>query len=87
VGANGLAFALRDKYPVTPGHTLVVPFREVATWFEASAEEQAAIFALVAEVKRALDRGPAPGREVVSDVIATGCASLAAARVALGRSR
>ena len=57
VGANGLAFAIRDKYPVTPGHTLVVPFREVATWFEASAEEQAAIFALVAEVKRALDRG------------------------------
>jgi len=46
-----------------------------------------AIFARVAEVKRAPDRGPAPGREVVSDVIAMACASLAAARVARGRPR
>ena len=56
VASNALAFAVRDNYPVSPGHTLVVPRREVATWFEATTEEQAAIFELVDEVRNALDR-------------------------------
>ena len=53
--SNDLAFALRDIYPVSPGHALVVPRRMIATWFEATAQEQGAIFALVDEVKRLLD--------------------------------
>ncbi|MBL8112676.1 MAG: DEAD/DEAH box helicase family protein, partial [Acidobacteria bacterium] len=55
VARNELAFALRDAYPVSPGHTLVIPFREVATWFEATIEEQMALLALVNVVKRQLD--------------------------------
>ena len=55
VASNALAFALRDSYPVTPGHTLIIPKREVATWFDATAEEQAAIMDLITEVKHALD--------------------------------
>ena len=55
VASNDLAFAVRDHYPASPGHTLVVPRREVATWFDATREEQHAIFDLVDEVKRALD--------------------------------
>lgn len=39
VAHNALAFAVRDKHPVTPGHTLVVLKREVATWFDATLEE------------------------------------------------
>ena len=31
VASNELALALRDSYPVNPGHTLVVPRRHVAT--------------------------------------------------------
>ncbi|MDB4989148.1 MAG: helicase-related protein, partial [Myxococcaceae bacterium] len=57
---NALAFAVRDKYPVTPGHTLVIPKRVVPTWFEANREEQDAIMRLVAEVKAALDLELAP---------------------------
>lgn len=34
---------LRDGYAVSPGHMLVVPRRHVATWFDATAEEQAAL--------------------------------------------
>jgi uncharacterized membrane protein len=30
VASNALAFALRDRYPVGPGHTLIVPHRAVA---------------------------------------------------------
>ena len=60
VAANELAFAVRDKHPVTPGHTLVVPRRIVSTWFDATVEEQHAIFALVDEVKAALDLAHGP---------------------------
>lgn len=55
VAANELAFAIRDANPVTPGHSLVIPRREVATWFEATPEEQIAIMALVTEVKDGLE--------------------------------
>jgi diadenosine tetraphosphate (Ap4A) HIT family hydrolase len=55
VASNELAFALRDRFPVSPGHTLVVPRRLVATYFDASAAEKTALWALVDEVKRALD--------------------------------
>jgi len=41
---------------VSPGHTLVVPRRQFASWFKATHEEQTAIFALVDEVKRQLDK-------------------------------
>lgn len=55
VAENGLAFAIPDGFPVSPGHTLVVPKRIVVTWFEATAEEKAAIVELIDEVKQLLD--------------------------------
>jgi len=53
--SNELAFAVLDGFPVSVGHTLVVTKRLVRTWFEASAEEQAALMALVNVVKEHLD--------------------------------
>lgn len=38
-----LTRVLWDGFPVSPGHALVVPRRHVATWFDATAEEQAAL--------------------------------------------
>ena len=46
VASNQLAFAIRDAFPVTAGHTLVVPHRVVPTWFEAKPEERLAILEL-----------------------------------------
>ncbi|MDB4930610.1 MAG: hypothetical protein JWM10_3094 [Myxococcaceae bacterium] len=61
VAANALAFAVLDRFPVSPGHALVVPRREVGTWFEATRDEQVAMLDLVDAVKRLLDaRSPAP---------------------------
>jgi diadenosine tetraphosphate (Ap4A) HIT family hydrolase len=61
VAFNDLAFAIPDPFPVSPGHTLVVTKRVVATWFEASRYERLAIVDLIEEVKRLLDgRTPAP---------------------------
>jgi superfamily II DNA or RNA helicase/diadenosine tetraphosphate (Ap4A) HIT family hydrolase len=35
--------ALWDGFPVSPGHLLIVPARHIATWFDASSEEQQAL--------------------------------------------
>lgn len=55
VASNAHAFAFRDKYPVSPGHTLVVTRRVVTDWFGATDDERRAVLALVDEVKRQLD--------------------------------
>ncbi|MFO0588878.1 MAG: DEAD/DEAH box helicase family protein, partial [Polyangiaceae bacterium] len=55
VAHNELAFAIEDRFPVSPGHTLVIPRRLIVTWFDATPEERTALFALVDEVKRRLD--------------------------------
>ena len=52
---NELAWAARDSYPVSPGHSLVVPFRHCANFFDLTAEEVSACMALVAEEKKAVD--------------------------------
>jgi superfamily II DNA or RNA helicase/diadenosine tetraphosphate (Ap4A) HIT family hydrolase/SOS-response transcriptional repressor LexA len=75
---NDLAFAIRDSFPVSPGHTLIVTRRVVADWFAATSEERAAVFALVEQVKERLDEefhpdgynvgfnaGPAAGQTVM----------------------
>lgn len=71
------AVALLDGFPVTPGHTLVVPRRHVASLFDLPQVERAAVWALVAEVRSllaaelqtdaftiGLNDGPAAGQTV-----------------------
>ena len=55
VASNDLAFALRDNYPVSEGHTLIIPKRLVATWFDATDAEHGALMSLVEIVKQQLD--------------------------------
>jgi len=52
--ANAHAIALYDGYPVTPGHTLIVPKRHIASFFDATKEEQEAMFDLLTEMRRQL---------------------------------
>lgn len=54
VFSNSLVAALWDGYPVSPGHLLIVPKRHVATWFEASPEEQQAVWQAIEEGKQAI---------------------------------
>ncbi len=51
VAANDLAFAIRDIAPLFPGHTLVIPRRQVPDWWAASTDERFAIFALIDVVR------------------------------------
>jgi diadenosine tetraphosphate (Ap4A) HIT family hydrolase/SOS-response transcriptional repressor LexA len=55
VGGNDLAFALRDSFPVSPGHTLIIPRRHVASWFDATPEERDAILALTDVLRARFD--------------------------------
>lgn len=54
VAANDLAFAIRDGFPASPGHTLVVPRRLIPDWDSATPAEREAILALVDTVKQDL---------------------------------
>lgn len=55
IRSTSLSFAIYDKFPVSSGHTLIIPKRLVKTWFEASLEEQQDLFNLVNQVKSILD--------------------------------
>lgn len=57
---NRLTYARLDKYPVSPGHVLVLPKRHVVTWFDMTLDEQNAAMRLVDRVKAYLDVEYAP---------------------------
>jgi diadenosine tetraphosphate (Ap4A) HIT family hydrolase len=48
--------------PLKPGHTLVVPRREVASWLDLTPAELAALWAVCHTVGRAIDAAFSPGR-------------------------
>lgn len=51
---NDLAYAMRDGFPVTDGHCLIIPFRHVETYFELSEREILACNALLLQTKQQL---------------------------------
>ena len=55
-----LALAKRDGYPVSKGHTLIIPRRHVASFFETTEEERFAMLTLLDEMKAMLDREHKP---------------------------
>jgi ATP adenylyltransferase len=54
VASNNLAVAIRDGFPVTPHHTLVLPRRHVVDWFDLYRPARAAIERLLDEQRGAL---------------------------------
>lgn len=60
VAGNALAYAIRDTSPVSAGHSLVIPRRHVASFFDCTAEERSAMLALLDVLKAQLDRAHAP---------------------------
>lgn len=56
IAENDLAFALRDRKPVTPLHTLIIPKRHVETIFDASEAENEAIRQLALSSRAAIQR-------------------------------
>lgn len=48
-GANALAVRFDDGFPITPGHSLIIPRRHFGSFFEATAEERTALLSLLDE--------------------------------------
>lgn len=51
-----LALAQRDGHPVSKGHTLIIPRRHVASFFETTQDERQAMMKLLDEARAILDR-------------------------------
>lgn len=60
VDREGQVVAVNDAYPVSAGHTLVIPRRHVGSFFELDAGERAAMLALLDRAKARLDEAHAP---------------------------
>lgn len=61
IAQNTHAFAILDAFPVSPGHTLVIPRRHVGSFFDTTQEEKLALLELL-EVARAHFPLPLHGR-------------------------
>ena len=55
IAQNDLCFAMKDEFPVSAGHVLIIPRRHVADYFDLTAEEVAAMQAMMREIKSRLD--------------------------------
>jgi diadenosine tetraphosphate (Ap4A) HIT family hydrolase len=53
---NDWAIALRDGRPVSPGHTLVIPARHVASLFDTTSQERTATFSLIEAAQQQLQQ-------------------------------
>ena len=51
---------LWDGYPVSPGHALVIPRRHIATWFDATRDEQTALLEGIERVRQEILRRHQP---------------------------
>lgn len=60
VGQCELTVTFFDRYPVSEGHTLVIPKRHIETFFEATKEEVAAMMEAVRNAKTKLDKDFSP---------------------------
>ena len=60
VASNERAFAIRDAFPVTDGHTLVISKRVVPTWWEATVEERLSLVELIDVVRLQLLESHSP---------------------------
>jgi diadenosine tetraphosphate (Ap4A) HIT family hydrolase len=54
VAANELALMFRDGFPISPGHTLVIPKRHIGSFFDATRQERDAMLNLLDQARHAI---------------------------------
>lgn len=55
VFADNVTLVIRDAFPVSPGHTLIIPRRHVGSFFQLTAPERESMFELLTQAKVELD--------------------------------
>jgi len=56
ISESDYTLTIRDGFPVSQGHTLIIPKRHVQSFFELQAIEKAAVLQALDEAKEALDK-------------------------------
>ena len=56
IDQNEHAIVIRDGFPISEGHILVIPRRHVASFFEVTTGERSAMLALLDRAKTVLDK-------------------------------
>ena len=60
LASGKLAFVVMDGFPISPGHTLILPYRHVQSWFQTTPEERIEMLELMDAQKVELDRKRKP---------------------------
>ncbi|MBR3386862.1 MAG: HIT family protein [Bacteroidales bacterium] len=55
IASSSLSIAFFDGFPVSPGHTLIIPRRHVASFFDLTEEERQDLLSLLDQVKGIVD--------------------------------
>jgi diadenosine tetraphosphate (Ap4A) HIT family hydrolase len=56
IDSNEFGVAIRDGYPISPGHTLIIPKRHVGSWFSISSDERLGLEDLLCKAKDVLQQ-------------------------------
>lgn len=60
LASNASGVGIFDNYPISPGHTLIIPWRHIGSFFELSKTERDGLFDLIELAKAKLDAQFAP---------------------------
>lgn len=58
--SNAMGWVIRDAFPVSPGHTLVIPKRHMGSFFDLCDDERNGLMALLAEARLGTEAEFAP---------------------------
>jgi diadenosine tetraphosphate (Ap4A) HIT family hydrolase len=77
INSNHYGIVMRDGFPISPGHTLIIPKRHIGSFFELDSDERQDLLNLLEAAKKILDEkfhpngynigindGPAAGQTV-----------------------
>ena len=56
IASNNLAYAIRDGFPVTPLHTLIIPKRHAVDYFELTKDELIACHELIHQLRESITK-------------------------------
>ncbi len=60
IARNNHGVVVRDAFPVSAGHTLIIPIRHIGSFFELTADERAGLLDLLETGKAQLDGAHSP---------------------------
>jgi diadenosine tetraphosphate (Ap4A) HIT family hydrolase len=60
IDSNEMGFVIRDGFPISPGHTLIIPKRHVGSFFEISKEERDVLLDLLDQAKKVIAKELSP---------------------------